>query len=103
MLCPAGGSGTKVIVSSHNYERTPEDSELQQLQNEIFNFDGTAVGKIAAVATDISDAERLLSLLDSPGAALWVEVPLHFVQGQMAAKASDVGNTKCPARHSRRS
>eukprot|EP00891_Asterochloris_glomerata_P000291 jgi/Astpho2/291/fgenesh1_pm.00010_%23_22_t len=63
----AGGSGTKVIVSSHNYERTPEDSELQQLQNEIFNFDGTAVGKIAAVATDISDAERLLSLLDSPG------------------------------------
>ena len=70
MLCPAGGSGTQVIVSTHNYERTPEDSELQRLQNEMFNFDSTAVGKIAAMATGIGDAERLLSLLDSPGAAL---------------------------------
>ena len=74
-LCPEGGGGTQVIVSSHNYERTPEDSELQTLQDEIFNFDGTAVGKIAAMARDIGDAERLLSLLDSPGAALRKNLP----------------------------
>ena len=84
MLCPAGGSGTQVIVSSHNYERTPEDSELQKLQNEIFNFDGTAVGKIAAMARDIGDAERLLRLLDSPGAAPGRRV-LAFWPGQKAA------------------
>ena len=64
-------------MSSHNYERTPDDSELRMLQDEMFNFDGTAVGKIAAMANDIGDAERLLSLLDSPGAALWIEASLH--------------------------
>lgn len=55
---------TAVIVSSHDYEKTPSDEELQQLVAGMWEV-GADVVKVATTASDVSDAMRVLRLLES--------------------------------------
>ncbi|KAK4753200.1 hypothetical protein SAY87_021998 [Trapa incisa] len=52
----------KIIVSSHNYERTPSSEELGNLAARI-QATGADIVKIATTATDITDCARIFQLL----------------------------------------
>lgn len=56
---------TKIIVSYHDFEETPDDETLHNLVEAMFNCGGD-IAKIAATATDISDSMRMLDLLEDP-------------------------------------
>ncbi|KAI3438702.1 hypothetical protein D9Q98_001122 [Chlorella vulgaris] len=53
---------TKVIVSSHDYEQTASEEELQELVERI-HATGADIVKFATMANDITDAYRVLSVL----------------------------------------
>lgn len=54
---------TRVIVSHHDFEATPDDETLRGLVADMFKCGGD-IAKIAATATDISDSARMLRLLE---------------------------------------
>ena len=54
--------GCEVIVSFHDYERTPRREELAALAGRIFSA-GADIGKIAAMTETPADSARLLGLL----------------------------------------
>jgi 3-dehydroquinate dehydratase I len=56
--------GCKVIVSFHDYARTPQRAELEQIANWCFES-GADIAKIACMAKSEKDAARLLGLLDT--------------------------------------
>jgi Type I 3-dehydroquinase len=80
--CDAAGGGevpekTRVIVSHHDFEATPDDETLRGLVAEVFACGGD-IAKIAATATDISDSARMLRLLqDQPGVLSCLASPCH--------------------------
>ncbi|KAL4425636.1 hypothetical protein ABPG75_009652 [Micractinium tetrahymenae] len=53
---------TKVIVSSHDYEKTASEEELQALVERCYGA-GADIVKFATMANDITDAHRVLSVL----------------------------------------
>ena len=57
------GTKTKLILSRHDYEKTPTSAELSQWQNDIFKL-GADIAKIACTANDITDCARIISLMD---------------------------------------
>ncbi len=57
----AAAAGCKVIVSYHDYEKTPVMRELEQLVSWCFES-GADIAKIACLANSTADAARLLSL-----------------------------------------
>jgi 3-dehydroquinate dehydratase I len=57
--------GCKVIVSFHDYEKTPEREELLGIVARCFEF-GADVAKIACRVNSVKDTARLIGLLDSP-------------------------------------
>lgn len=58
----AASNETKIIVSTHNYECTPSDEELDDLFRKCKSV-GADIVKIATTATTIVDATRLLKLM----------------------------------------
>jgi 3-dehydroquinate dehydratase type I len=56
------GSRTKIIISSHNYKRTPDIDELRETVRKMVEL-GADVVKIATTATDISDNTKLFKIL----------------------------------------
>jgi len=60
----ARSKGCKVIVSFHDYEKTPERGELQRIIARCFEL-GADVAKIACRLNSGKDAARLIGLLDS--------------------------------------
>jgi 3-dehydroquinate dehydratase-1 len=57
--------GCKVIISFHDYEKTPEREELLRIMARCFEF-GADVAKIACRVNSGKDTARLIGLLDSP-------------------------------------
>lgn len=53
---------TKIIVSSHDYEKTASEEELQTLVERCYGA-GADIVKFATMANDITDAHRVLSVL----------------------------------------
>ena len=57
----------KVILSHHNFQSTPSDSDLDSAVQQMFEA-GADVAKVAAMAEDITDALRMLDVIRrSPG------------------------------------
>jgi 3-dehydroquinate dehydratase-1 len=63
VMAAARKSGCEVIVSYHNYEKTPEREELLSLVEECFTA-GADIAKIACRANSLKDAARILGILD---------------------------------------
>eukprot|EP00850_Spirogloea_muscicola_P012794 SM000084S23130 [mRNA] locus=s84:280069:283935:+ [translate_table: standard] len=59
---PALSPATRIIVSSHNYEATPNDEGLARLVADI-QATGADIVKLATTAVDITDNARIFSLL----------------------------------------
>ena len=62
---PGGGQvpvDTKIILSSHNFQETPSDAELDSTLQQMW-ASGADVAKIATTATNIADCARVLTLL----------------------------------------
>lgn len=59
----ARGKGCKVIVSYHNYKKTPPSEELRQIVEWCFQS-GADIAKISCMAHSEKDNARLLGLLD---------------------------------------
>jgi 3-dehydroquinate dehydratase-1 len=59
----ARAKGCKVIVSYHDYRRTPPEAELRQIIRWCFDS-GADIAKIACMAQNDGDNARLLGLLD---------------------------------------
>ncbi|GAX76080.1 hypothetical protein CEUSTIGMA_g3523.t1 [Chlamydomonas eustigma] len=57
----------KVILSAHDFNLTPSASELKDQAYKMYQA-GADIVKIAAMATDITDAASMLSLLQDPAA-----------------------------------
>jgi len=55
---------TKVIISYHNYEITPETSELLSIRKTCFSL-GADIAKIATMVHTVQDNARLLALYDT--------------------------------------
>ncbi|MCP5053231.1 MAG: type I 3-dehydroquinate dehydratase [bacterium] len=53
----------KVIISCHNYEKTPAKAELEQVLNRCFS-EGADIAKIACLVHSEADSARILSLYD---------------------------------------
>lgn len=56
--------GCKAIISYHNYEKTPNSAELEQIVEWCFDS-GADIAKIACNSSSDADNARLLGLLDS--------------------------------------
>jgi len=63
MLAKAKSRGCKVIVSFHDFERTPGRHELEAILSQCFRS-GADIAKIACRALSERDCARLLGLLD---------------------------------------
>ena len=63
LIALAGKKGCSVIVSHHDYQRTPAQSQLESIRNQCFSR-GAQIAKIACMPNDMRDNIRLLSLLD---------------------------------------
>lgn len=63
VLAAARKNGTEVIVSHHDFERTPEREELLRLIDECFAA-GADIAKIACRTQSHADAARILGILD---------------------------------------
>jgi 3-dehydroquinate dehydratase-1 len=63
ILKVAGEKGCRVIVSFHDFNRTPDKPELEQIVHSCFNA-GSDIAKIACKVHTDKDNVRLLSLLE---------------------------------------
>ena len=52
---------TKIILSHHDYERTPDSAALERLLDDMFKS-GADIAKVATTAQHIEDAARVLAL-----------------------------------------
>ena len=71
LLPTAGGPPpveTKIIVSYHDFEGTPDDETLRRLTETMWAA-GADVAKIVATAGHIADARRMLALLENRSGA----------------------------------
>ena len=59
---------TKIIVSYHDFEGTPDDETLRRLTETMWAA-GADVAKIVATAGHIADARRMLALLENRAGA----------------------------------
>jgi 3-dehydroquinate dehydratase-1 len=57
--------GCKVIISFHDYEKTPEKQDLEAIVSSCFEA-GADIAKVACTVHSDRDCARLLGLLDSP-------------------------------------
>ena len=57
-------NNSKIIISYHNYEKTPNKRELDQILSWCFDS-GAEIAKIACKVTSVKDNARLLSLYDN--------------------------------------
>jgi 3-dehydroquinate dehydratase-1 len=55
--------GCKLIVSYHNYEKTPSKNELETIIEKCFG-DGADIAKVACQVNSEAEAARILSLYD---------------------------------------
>ncbi|GMH42670.1 hypothetical protein BSKO_10589 [Bryopsis sp. KO-2023] len=55
-------STCKVIISSHDFEKTPSQEELDVLVSKIWKA-GAQIAKVAAMAKDITDTHKMINLL----------------------------------------
>lgn len=63
VLAAARKSGCEVIVSHHDFERTPDLESLRKIVDECFAV-GADIAKVACLANSRADAARILCLLD---------------------------------------
>ncbi len=74
-------AATRVILSHHDYEGTPDDETLTALAEEMFRA-GADIAKIATTATRIEDAARMLALPGrAPGARCSCVLSWHCAAG----------------------
>ena len=66
LLEKASAHGCEVIISHHDFERTPEKEDLVRLLKQCYER-GAAVAKIAAAASGREDVLNLISLYGLPG------------------------------------
>jgi 3-dehydroquinate dehydratase I len=66
LIAYAKEHNTEVIISWHNFERTPEKEELEDLLEECY-AKGADIAKIATFVNDESDNAKLLSLYTRKG------------------------------------
>lgn len=71
ILSKARAKGCKVIISYHNFERTPKKAELEHIVDWCFES-GADIAKIACKVNSEQDNARLLGLLDSEKALVIV-------------------------------
>jgi 3-dehydroquinate dehydratase type I len=64
IISAAKKKGCKVIISYHNFSKTPVKEELDQIVNWCFDS-GADIAKIACVSNSGRDSARLLGLLDT--------------------------------------
>jgi 3-dehydroquinate dehydratase type I len=58
---------TRIILSHHNYQETPNLRVLRELRDDMFN-DGADIVKIVTMAKDVSDSIRvMLTIAGAPG------------------------------------
>jgi 3-dehydroquinate dehydratase-1 len=62
ILEKAGSKGCKVIISYHDFEKTPGDERLKQIAALCFS-EGADIVKIACKANSVMDSARLLGML----------------------------------------
>lgn len=98
----AGGkgapAGSRLILSHHDYERTPDLETLQGILRRMADA-GADVPKVACVANDVADSARMLRLI--------AEAPSTYPSGRMgccmhvccvcAAEGLLLLPTTCPA------
>lgn len=77
--------GCKVIVSHHDYEKTPTFDKLQDIVSECY-LAGADIAKIAVTAQSVQDSARVLSLYDT------VEKPLVALAMGEAGKITRIAN-----------
>ena len=65
-MAAAKKAGCKVIISFHDFEKTPARAKLEALVAKCFHA-GADIAKIACKANSPEDCARLLSLLDGKG------------------------------------
>ncbi|MBN1169516.1 type I 3-dehydroquinate dehydratase [Candidatus Micrarchaeota archaeon] len=63
LITAAKKQGSKVIVSHHDYEKTPSKSELAEIKKQCFDAGGD-IAKIACMAHTDEDCDALLSFAD---------------------------------------
>ncbi|MBN2801987.1 MAG: type I 3-dehydroquinate dehydratase [Deltaproteobacteria bacterium] len=56
-------NGTQIIISYHNYDKTPDIQTLKEIIDNCFK-DGAHIAKVACFANSKMDAARIISLLD---------------------------------------
>jgi hypothetical protein len=70
--CRTGGGPTrletKVILSSHDFEGTPDDDALRRTVSTMW-ASGADIAKVATTARDVSDARRMFTLLEEQSGA----------------------------------
>ena len=65
IISRAKEKGCRVMISYHNFTRTPDRAELEHIVNWCFES-GADVAKIACAVQDLRESARLLGLLDDP-------------------------------------
>ncbi len=65
ILSRAKEKGCRVMISYHNFIKTPDRAELEHIVNWCFESGGE-VAKIACAVKDLRESARLLGLLDDP-------------------------------------
>jgi len=105
LACAGGGElpdKTKVIVSYHDFEATPDMGTLRNLVDAMFACGGH-IAKVAATATDIADSMRMLDLLkEQKGGSRASAAPrdcagAHFRRGLRKHAAEKGRNDRCSA------
>lgn len=70
-------TSTKVIVSHHDFDKTPTQQELDDTVREMWEC-GADIVKIAAMAQDITDSNRMLNVLRSKRGKVSIQLHLRF-------------------------
>ena len=65
IITRAKEKGCRVMLSYHNFSKTPDRAELEHILNWCFES-GAHVAKIACAVQDLHESARLLGLLDDP-------------------------------------
>jgi len=69
-------SNTELIISYHNFERTPGREKLAQILNQCFQKGGT-IAKLATTVDSPADILNLLSLYDLEGRKVLIGMGIH--------------------------
>ncbi|MFN8207095.1 MAG: type I 3-dehydroquinate dehydratase [Bacteroidales bacterium] len=66
LIREAAGRGCSLIISWHDYEKTPDQEELELIMDRCYAM-GADIAKIACMVNERQDMVRLLSLYNLPG------------------------------------